>query len=355
MKKTKLIEFKLSKKILFTLISIISILCFVSCGNKIEDVNSIKANQRIVRISHGQPIDHPVQTALLEFKKYVEENTDNRYKILVYPNALLGSSKNALELCQTGALEFVVCSASNMETFNSIYSIFSVPYLFNNVEAYHATMADRSVIDPIYNSTENEGLVSVAWFDAGTRNFYTQVPVRTVEDVKGMKIRVQPSPTNVAMMDAFGAGAVPMAFSEVYTALQNKTIDGAENNEMALTTVKHGEVVKYYNYNMHQMVPDLLVANLDFMNKLDEHDKKVFEDAVKIAEKIEQEEWIRQTEEAKQIAKDEMHIEFIDSDVLSFKEKVLPLHKSITEKNPALKEIYDRIEEINKIHTKEVK
>lgn len=147
-------------------------------------------------------------------------------------------------------------------------------------------------------------------------------------------------------MKAFGASATPMSFGEVYTAIQQHVIDGAENNEFALTNNKHGEVAKYYSYNQHQMVPDMLIGNYKFLNNLDPEDKKLFEEAAKECNKIEREEWDKQVVEAKEIAKD-MGVQFIDVDVNAFKEKVLPLHEQILEENPKLKPIYNKIQEAN--------
>lgn len=105
--------------------------------------------------------------------------------------------------------------------------------------------------------------------DAGTRNFYTvEKPILTPDDLKGLKIRVQQSASNIRMMQLFGGSATPMGFGEVYTALQQHVIDGAENNELALTSNKHGEVCKFYSYNMHQMVPDIVIGNERFLNGL---------------------------------------------------------------------------------------
>ena len=148
------------------------------------------------------------------------------------------------------------------------------------------------------------------------------------------------------MMKAFGASATPMSFGEVYTAIQQHVIDGAENNEFALTNNKHGEVAKYYSYNQHQMVPDMLIGNYKFLNSLDPEDKQIFEEAAKECTKIEREEWDKQIVEAKEIAKD-MGVQFIDVDVNAFKEKVLPLHEQILEENPKLKPIYNKIQEAN--------
>ena len=151
----------------------------------------------------------------------------------------------------------------------------------------------------------------LTWYNAGTRSF-TQKPIQTPEDLKGLKIRVQQSPASVNMVKAFGAAASPMSFGEVYTAIQQGVIDGAENNELALTNNKHGEVAKYYSYNKHQMVPDMLIGNLKFLNGLSDEERDVFEQAALLSTEVEMTEWDKQVDEAKDIAENEMGVEFID-------------------------------------------
>lgn len=321
-------------------LGICSVLLFSVTGCK-----TVGGGKRIVRIAHSQSETHPDHMGLLAFEEYVESHSD-KYDVQIYPNELLGASVKAIELVQTGAVDFAVCSTGNLETFDDIYQVFSIPYLFDSTDVYHSVMEDDELMDSIYKSTEAAGFETVTWLDAGVRNFYATTPITTPEDLKGKKIRVQQSPTNVKMMKAFGASATPMSFGEVYTAIQQHVIDGAENNEFALTNNKHGEVAKYYSYNQHQMVPDMLIGNYKFLNNLDPEDKKLFEEAAKECNKIEREEWDKQVVEAKEIAKD-MGVQFIDVDVNAFKEKVLPLHEQILEENPKLKPIYDKIQEAN--------
>ena len=128
---------------------------------------------------------------------------------------------------------------------------------------------------------------------------------------------------------------------------QQGVIDGAENNELALTNNKHGEVAKYYSYNKHQMVPDMLVANLKFLNSLSPEDYQVFKEAAALSTEVEMEEWDKSIEEAEKIATDEMGVEFIDVDVEAFKEKVLPLHESMLQENEKIRDLYDHIQAAN--------
>lgn len=314
--------------------------------------SSAKRQKRIIRISHAQSETHPEHLGLLAFKDYVEENLGDEYEVQIFPNEILGAAQKAIELTQTGAIDFVVAGTANLETFADIYEIFSMPYLFDSPEAYHAVMEDTDYMDQIYASTDEAGFRVLTWYDAGTRNFYAKKPIETPEDLKGLKIRVQQSPASVKMMQAFGAAASPMSFGEVYTAIQQGVIDGAENNELALTNNKHGEVAKYYSYNQHQMVPDMLIGNLKFLNGLSDEERRVFEEAAALSTEVEREEWDKQVAAAKETAKKDMGVEFLDVDTEAFKEKVLPLHEELLEGNPGIRDFYEHIQEINEMTSK---
>ena len=153
------------------------------------------------------------------------------------------------------------------------------------------------------------------------------------------------------MAKAFGAAASPMSFGEVYTAIQQGVIDGAENNELALTNNKHGEVAKYFSYNKHQMVPDMLIGNLKFLNSLSDEEREVFEEAARLSTEVELEEWDVQVEEAKKIAQDDMGVEFIDVDIQQFKDKVDGVQDEMLKENPDIQDLYDHIQEINAKYT----
>lgn len=333
------------KKVVSVVCCICLILGLAGCAS--SGGGGTVGHKRIIRISHAQSESHPEHLGLLAFKEYVEENLGDKYEVQIFPNEILGAAQRAIELTQTGAIDFVVAGTANLETFADIYEIFSMPYLFDSVEAYHETMMDTDYMEQIYESTDEAGFRVMTWYNAGTRSFYAKTPIATPEDLKGKKIRVQQSPASVAMMQAFGAAASPMSFGEVYTAIQQGVIDGAENNELALTNNKHGEVAKYYAYNNHQMVPDMLIANLKFLNGLSDEEREVFVEAARISTEVEMENWDEQVAEAKRIAEEDMGVEFTEVDIEAFKEKVLPLHEEMLKENPKIQEFYDHIQEIN--------
>lgn len=305
-------------------------------------------DRTIVRIGHNQATDHPTHISLLAFEEYIEDKLGDKYDVEVYPSELLGSQTDMVQLTQTGAIDFCVASNSILETFSENYTMFNMPYLFASSDAYHAAMDDPEITDPIFESTKKAGFEAVTWIDAGTRNFYTvSKPIETPADLKGLKIRVQQSPTNVEMMSLLGGSATPMGFGEVYTALQSKVIDGAENNEMALTSNGHGDVCKYYSYDMHQMIPDILIGNCAFLDEMPEEDRAIFEEGFALVNQVEREEWTKAVEAAKDKAQNEQGVQFLYPDTKPFQEICMPMHQSLLEQYPELEPIYEGIQKYN--------
>ncbi len=322
--------------------AVIFALIFTACSK--ADSESQKT---IIRVGHNQSQNHPTHLGLLAFEEYVEDKLGDKYDIQVYPSELLGSQIDMVQLTQTGAINICVASNAILETFNDVWEIFNFPYLFASSEAYHHVMDDPEIVKPIFESTREGGFEGVAWLDAGSRSFYTKdKPVNSPEDLKGLKIRVQQSPTNVRMMDLLGSSASPMGFGEVYTALQSGIIDGAENNEMSLTDNGHGEVCKYYSYDMHQMVPDIVIANYNWIEALPEEDRKVFDEGFEVLNEVQRKEWKIAVDKAKEKAS-EMGVEFIYPDQKPFVDAVAPLTKEVLERNDKLAPFYDAIQKYN--------
>lgn len=303
---------------------------------------------QIIRIGHNQSTNHPTHTGLLAFEEYIEGELGDKYDIQIFPSELLGSQNEMVQLTQTGAITFCVASNSLLETFSDNYTLFNLPYLFASPEAYHASMDDPNIVGPIFESTMQAGFEAVTWLDAGTRNFYTiNTPIETPEDLRGLKIRVQQSPTNVRMMELPGGSATPMGFGDVYTALQSQMLDGAENNELALTDNGHGDICKYYSYTMHQMIPDILIGNLDFMKGLSEEERAIFDEGFQILNQTQRDAWETAVEEAKEKAENEQGVNFSYPDITPFQEAVAPMHQEMLEDYPDLAPIYELIQEHN--------
>ena len=306
-------------------------------------VDGAEKKVKVIRVAHGQNEEHPQHKAMLEFEKYVEEKTNGDIDVQIFPNELLGATAQAVELAQTGAVDLVIGGLGTLEAFNSSYTVLNLPYIMDSTEHYHEVMNDEEIIGPVYESTRQSGFVGLTWFDAGVRNIYTtKKPIMEPDDLKGLKIRVQTSPTNVKMLQALGASPTPMSFGEVYTGLQQNVIDGAENNELALINNKHGEVAKHYSYNMHAMLPDILIASTSLLdNKLTKEEAQIVMEAADYANKFEVELWEDAASDAKAKA-EEMGVQFYYPDIKPFQEKMKDLHAEYT-KDEDMKAVYDKI------------
>ncbi len=337
---------RMSRLMVLTLTAVLALGTLAGCGG-----SAASGHQEIIRIGHNQSTNHPTHLGLMAFESFIESNLGDKYNVEVYPSELLGSQNEMVQLTQTGAINFCVASNSLLETFSSNYTLFNLPYLFSSSEAYYATMDDTNITDPIFKSTQKAGFEAVTWLDAGTRNFYTvNKPINAPTDLKGLKIRVQQSPTNVEMMRLLGGSATPMGFGEVYTALQSKIIDGAENNEMALTDNGHGDVCKFYSYDIHQMIPDILIGNVAFLNGLSDDERAIFEEGFQLLNEVQREEWVTAVEKAKERAANEQSVQFLYPDTVAFQKACEPLHASMLKAQPELHPIYDAIQQYNALY-----
>ena len=269
-------------------------------------------------------------------------------RVDLYPSSQLGSKDNIIDQAVNGDCVITLANGPFFQDRGiQDFGVLFAPYLFEGWEDVEKVVNSEWFDKKAAELEENVGLKILTTWRYGIRHTITRKPVNQVSDLKGKKIRVQQSPASVAMANAFGAAAAPMGFGEVYTAIQQGVIDGAENNELALTNNKHGEVAKYYTYNKHQMVPDMLVANLKFLNSLSPEEYQVFKEAAQKSTEVELEEWDKSIDEAKKIATDDMGVEFIDVDVNAFKQKVLPLHEKMLNENPKIRDLYEHIQEAN--------
>lgn len=229
----------------------------------------------VMKLSHGLSEEHPIQAALEQFANEVEKNTNGDIKVEIYPNSTLGSEKDSLEQIPIGALDMAKVSAATMETFAPVYGAFSVPYIFNNEEHFY-TFMDSDTAKEVYASTADQGFIALTWYDSGARSFYTKGrAINTPADLKGLKIRTMDSPMAFSMMEAFGGSATTMSINDVFTAMQSGVIDGAENNETALTTGGHGEVAKFYSTDEHTRIPDILLISTKQWNSFSKEQQDI--------------------------------------------------------------------------------
>ncbi|MEH7493026.1 TRAP transporter substrate-binding protein [Neobacillus niacini] len=317
-----------------------------NAGSNAADVGGKETGveEKTFKLAHNMSEDHPVHIALEDFSKKVEEKSDGKMKVEIFANGVLGAEKEVLEQLQGGAVDMTKVSAAALESFAPEYAVFSLPYLFVSKDHFYKSMESEAV-QKLYLANKDKKFVGLTYYDSGARSFYTKdKAINKPEDLKGLKIRVQDSPTAIDMVKLLGGNATPMAYGEVYTALQAGVIDGAESNETALTTGKHGEVAKEFSINEHTMIPDILVMSSTTWDSLSEEQQKILTEAAQSSTEYQKELWNKAIEEAKTEAESKMGVKFNEVDKEPFIEKVKPMHEEYSKKNPKIKEIMDAIE-----------
>lgn len=276
------------------------------------------ADAQGIRLAHNLGTVHPVHQSLMEFQDLVNDQGD--FGLQLFADGVLGDEREIIEMVQAGLLEFARVSAGNLEPFAPIYQIFSLPYSFVSQDHLHQVMNHSQAVRDIWASTYDQGFVGIGWFDSGQRSIYLNDyrVVQTPADLSGLAIRTLGSPTAMGIINAMGATATPMPFGEVYSGLQQGIIDGAENNETALTLSSHGEVASVYVYTMHQMIPDILIVSTQFWDGLTTAQQEMFRDAAAVVSGTHRTRWDQSVREAVTIAEEEMGVIFRHIDITPF-------------------------------------
>lgn len=253
-----------------------------------------------MRLADVHAEGYPTVLADKEFARLVEERTNGRIKIEVYPGGQLGDEKAVTEQVQFGALEFARVSLSPVTEFEKSLSVLMLPYIYRDKE-HMFRVIDGPIGEKLLKKLEENGLVGLAWYDAGARNFYNaKREIKTPDDMKGLKIRVQETKLMMDLVSSLGASPVAMAFGDVYSALQTGVIDGAENNWPSYDSTHHYEVAKYYTVDEHTRVPEPLLVSRMVMEKLSDEDQAILRQAAKEAAEFERVEWAKSEEISKQ-------------------------------------------------------
>jgi tripartite ATP-independent transporter DctP family solute receptor len=257
-----------------------------------------EAGERVLRLGHGLDPTHPVHQAMQEMARLVAEHSQGALRIEIYPSEQLGSERECLELLQIGSLAMTKVSAAVMENFAPGYRVLGLPYLFRN-EAHRFAVLDGAVGRSLLLESERYRLRGLAFYDAGSRSFYTRErPIRRPEDLRGLKIRTQESPSAIEMVRLLGAAATPIAWGELYTALQQGVVDGAENNAPSFYLSGHYEVARYYTLDEHTGVPDVLLIGSRAWSRLDAQERRWLEASARESVAIQRRLWRQASAEA---------------------------------------------------------
>ena len=306
----------------------------VACG--------VKEDKTVLKLGHVLNEDHPVHKGIMDLAKRVEEKSGGQMRIDVYPGGQLGGERELLELLQIGSLAMTKVSAATMEGFAPKYKVLSLPYLFRN-DKHRWAVLNSEIGREILSEGEQYWLRGLSFYDAGSRSFYTaDTPIRKPSDLKGLKIRVMNSQTAIQMVDAFGGSATPISFGELYTAIQQGVVDGAENNPPSFFLSRHYEVAKYYSLNEHASIPDVLIMSTHVWDNLSKQEQKWLQEAANESVETQKEYWAQSEKEALQAVK-EAGVEVIRPDKSAFAEKVQFMHEAFKEESAEMADLIERI------------
>lgn len=294
-----------------------------------------------MRLGHGLAENHPVHVAMAKFAELVKGRSNGELDITVYPNGVLGGEREMLEQLQNNVLEFTKASAAPLETFSRSYKIFNLPFVFRD-QNHYMNVLEGSIGEEILLSSAKSGFIGLTFYDSGARSFYGKKAINTPDDLKGMKVRVQESPTTIKMMKALGATPTPMAYGEVYSALQAGVVDMAESNVTVLTVGRHGEVCKFFSYTEQQRLPDVLVVSKSRWDKFTKPQQEIIKKAAMDSFALQKDLWTKtETEEKEKAIK--MGVQFNTPDKAPFVAKVKSMMAD-ERKNAQVAKLLDQIE-----------
>ncbi|MGG0717054.1 TRAP transporter substrate-binding protein [Robertmurraya massiliosenegalensis] len=324
----------------FILILGISILTLFGCSNDSSGGNETEDAQTII-LTHALSEDTTNQAGALAFKEYVENNSDGKLKVEVYPNSQLGGDREQLEGVQEGSITAALTGSAVQVNFVKSASILDLPFAFSSVEDIMATYRDETLFNALSEEYSSAGFKLLGISITDFRNLTSNKLIRKPEDINGLKIRTMESEYHIEAWKALGANPTPMPVNELYTALQQNTVDGQENPLEVIYAQKFHEQQKYITLTRHVPHPLVWVMNKEFYEGLSEELQTVVDEAMDkalVAAQDYQDENTEKIEAELETAGVEI-IELTDEELASFADKTRPVWDMIKSDIPS--NVYD--------------
>lgn len=295
-----------------------------------------------LRSSDTHPPDYPTVAAVEYMGELLEERSGGRLCVEVFHSAQLGEERDTIEQTQLGVIDMNRVSLGPFNNIIEATTVFSLPYIFRSIDHMHAVV-DGDIGQEILDEFSNHQLVGLVYYDSGARSFYNRErPIRSIEDVEGMRFRVMQSDVFVDMVDALGGNATPMPYGEVYSSIQTGVIDGAENNWPSFESSGHYEVAGYYTLDQHLIVPEVLVMSQIAWDRLTEEDQELILQAARDSVPVMRELWFERERASEEIVR-AAGVEIItDIDKAPFIEAMAPVYEAHVS-NPELRDLVERI------------
>ncbi len=295
----------MNKKWGYLLAILVAIVILLFAGGRIFSFVSKKnkdvSPEYVFLYAENQIEDYPTTQGARRFADLVYERTGGRIQILVKCDAELGSEMQVIEQMRYGGVAFARVSLSQLAEFVPDMNVLQVPYLYTDSNHMWRVL-DGEIGDEFLSKTLSYDLVGLSWYDAGARNFYTTRPVKSLSDLQGMTIRVQESDMMADMVSALGATPVKIVYSDVYSALEQGLVDGAENNWPSYEAMRHFMVARYYTLDEHTRVPELQICSKAVWDMLSTEDKQILTECARQSALYERELWQEREKSSRKIA-----------------------------------------------------
>lgn len=329
----------MKKRFISMLLATGMVLCLAGCGGSgtAPENNNASAgtespaapadpSQIVVKYSVTYPSTGTQADGAAKLGELIEECSDGRMRMEFYPSSQLGDKTATFEGLGNGTIEMTECAATDLSAFNDMWSVFSLPYLWESGQQACATVMDPAVREMLEADAEANGFVIIAWTDIGSRSMLNQKKtVNTPADLSGLKIRCMQDPILADSTNAMGAIATPLGSSEIYTGLQQGTIDGLDHTPSVIVANGWQELAKYFSLTEHFTIPDpVFVSKVWFDSLSSENQEAILEAGEKFSDAWNNEIWPDATEAGMETLK-EQGVEIIEVDKEPFKEAVQPV------------------------------
>lgn len=247
---------------------------------------AVAQDKIVLKATDVHPLGYPTVEAVVRMGKRLEAATNGRISIQMFPSMQLGGEKEMIEQAQVGALQIARISLGPMGPLVPELNAFNLPYVFRD-PAHMTKVVTGPIGDEMLKKISdhpNSNLIGIAWMTGGTRNVYSKKPVKSMEDLKGQKIRMMGNPIFVDTMNAMGGNGVAMGYDQLINGLQTGVVDGAENNEPSYTSGQHYRYAKYYSMTQHLIIPEILVFSKRTWNTLKKEDQDLIMKEAKAAQ-----------------------------------------------------------------------
>lgn len=292
------------RKKLFFLIGGAALVIALAAAVLLVVVPQERSPEIVLRAADDHGMSYPTTQGLVKMGQLLHRWTRGRIEVQVFPKAQLGPERETIRKTQEGVIDINRVNVNPVTAVEPKLKVFSLPYLFRDLPHLH-TVVDGPIGKELLAELRDEGLIGLAYYDSGQRSFYTSTgPIRSPEDLEGLRIRVQKAEIMADIVRAMGAEPVRLTFEEVYMGLQTGVVDGAENNYPSWITKGHHEVARFYSMDAHVRTPEVILFSRRTWEELTPEDRRLVRKAAEESVPYQRELWAQEVAEAKRRARE---------------------------------------------------